>query len=143
MLGSLDPEERVMSDIPPHDWTKNKDEFFAWDDDGIMDRVQDIIETLDWKEEDDIVVEIGGTVVSGIHQGENYNKKWATPYGVRKYNKDAFIIISNNTRRDLTKSQPLDREHKPHHPFTPVKPQDIVVNMDGGVGGSWEVKEES
>ena len=142
MLGSLDPEERVMSDIPPHDWTKNKDEFFAWDDNGIMDKVQDVIETLDWKEEDDIVVEIGGTVVSGIHQGENYNKKWASPYGTRKYNKDAFIVISNNSRRDLTKSQPLDKEHKPHHPYTPVEPQDIVVNMDGGVGGSWEVKEE-
>ena len=60
-------------------------------------------------------VEIGGTVVSGIHQGENYNKKWATPFGVRKYNKDAFIIISNQSRRDLTKSQPMDREHMPHH----------------------------
>lgn len=143
MLGSLDPEERVMSDISPHDSIKNKDEFFAWDDDGIMDRVQDIIETLDWKEEDDIVVEIGGTVVSGIHQGETYNKKWASSYGTRKYNKDAFIVISNNTRRDFTKSQPLDREHKPHHSYTPVEPQDIVVNMDGGVGGSWEVQEES
>lgn len=106
MNGSLDPEERVMSDIPPHDWTKNTDNFFAWDDNGILDRVQDFIETLDWKEDDDIVVEIGGTVVSGIYQGENYNKKWATPYGVRKYNKDAFIVISNNSRRDLTKSQP-------------------------------------
>jgi len=115
MNGSLDPEERVMSDIPPHDWTKNKDEFFAWDDNGIMDRVQDFIETLDWKEDDDIVVEIGGTVVSGIHQGEDYNKKWATPFGVRKYNKDAFIIISNQSRRDLTRSQPMDREHKPYH----------------------------
>jgi|TARA_R110002126_G_scaffold189302_8_gene337594 hypothetical protein len=82
--------------------------------------VQDIIETLGWDEGDDIVVEIGGTVVSGIHQGENYNKKWATPFGVRKYNKDAFIVISNNSRRDLSKSQPMDREHKPQHPYTPV-----------------------
>ncbi len=77
--------------------------------------VQNIIETLGWEDDDDVVVEIGGTVVSGIHQGENYNKKWSTPYGVRKYNKDAFIIISNNSRRDLSKSQPMDREHKPHH----------------------------
>ena len=114
MLGKLDPEERVMSDIPKHDWIKNKDDFFAWDDDGIMDKVQDVIEVLGWKEEDDIVVEIGGTVVSGIHQGENYNKKWASPYGTRKYNKDAFIVISNNSRRDLTKSQPME-EFKPKH----------------------------
>ena len=104
-----------MSDIPKHDWTRNEDDFFAWEDDGIMDKIQDHIEVLGWKKTDDIVVEIGGTVVSGIHQGEDYNKKWATPFGVRKYNKDAFVIISNNSRRDLTKSQPMDREHKPHH----------------------------
>ena len=81
----------------------------------MIDEINSIIEKLEWEDGDDIVVEIGGTVVSGIHQGENYNKKWATPFGVRKYNKDAFIIISNNSRRDLTRSQPMDREHMPHH----------------------------
>ena len=100
------------------------------------------IDALGWDvRNDNIVIEIGGTVVSGIHQGEDYNKKWATPYGVRKYNKDAFIVLKNLSRNDDTKSQPMDREHKPQHPFTPVEPQDIVINMDGGVGGSWEVKE--
>ena len=83
----------------------------------MIDEINSIIEKLKWEDSDDIVVEIGGTVVSGIHQGENYNKRWATPYGVRKYNKDAFIVISNNSRRDLTKSQPMDREHKPEHPY--------------------------
>jgi hypothetical protein len=83
----------------------------------MIDEINSIIEKLKWEDSDDIVVEIGGTVVSGIHQGENYNKKWATSYGVRKYNKDAFIVISNNSRRDLTKSQPMDREHKPEHPY--------------------------
>ena len=97
MIGKLDPEERIMESPT------------------INEQVASIVEKLNWEEGDDIVVEIGGTVVSGIHQGENYNKKWSTPYGVRKYNKDAFIIISNQSRRDLTKSQPLDREHKPHH----------------------------
>ena len=81
----------------------------------INSSIKDYIQTLGWDEEDDIVVEIGGTIVSGIHQGENYNEKWATPYGVRKYNKDAFIIISNQSRRDLTGSKPMDREHAPHH----------------------------
>jgi hypothetical protein len=81
----------------------------------MIDEINSIIEKLEWEDGDDIVVEIGGTVVSGIHQGENYNKKWATPFGVRKYNKDAFIIISNNSRRDFTGSLPMDREHKPHH----------------------------
>lgn len=97
MIGKLDPEERIMNDPT------------------INEQVSVIVEKLGWSVDDDIVVEIGGTVVSGIHQGENYNEKWATPFGVRKYNKDAFIIISNQSRRDLTKSQPMDREHKPHH----------------------------
>ena len=65
-------------------------------------------------ETDEVDVEIGGTAVSGIHQGEEYNKKWATPFGVRKYNKDAFIVIKNQSRRDLTKSQP-NPELKQHH----------------------------
>ena len=99
MNGKLDPEEHVME--PPT----------------IIEQITSLVDKLKWERGDDIVVEIGGTVVSGIHQGENYNKKWATPFGVRKYNKDAFIVISNNSRRDLTKSQPMDREHKPEHPY--------------------------
>jgi len=109
MIGKLDPEEKVMSD-----WMKNKDGFFAWEDGGIMDQVQAQIETLGWEPTDDIRIEIGGTVVSGIHQGENYNEKWATPYGVRKYNKDAFIVIKNITRDPVVPSQP-NPDLKAHH----------------------------
>ena len=72
----------------------------------LVTQIDQAIKTLGWDESADIVVEIGGTAVSGIHQGENYNEKWATPYGVQKYNKDAFIVIKNLTTRDLTKSQP-------------------------------------
>ena len=103
MNGKLDPEEHVMESPT------------------IIEQINSIVEKLQWENGDDIIVEIGGTVVSGIHQGENYNKKWATPYGVRKYNKDAFIIISNQSRRDLTGSLPMDREHKPAHPYEPKK----------------------
>lgn len=103
-----------MSDIAPQDWTKNTDEFFAWEDDGIMDRVQDFIETLDWNKDDDIVVEIGGTSVSGIDVGEDYNKKWQSPIGTRKYNKDAFIVIKNISRSPFEPSQ-LNPDLKSHH----------------------------
>ena len=104
MNGKLDPEEHVM-EAPT-----------------IIEQINSIVEKLKWEDGDDIVVEIGGTVVSGIHQGENYNKKWATPFGVRKYNKDAFIIISNQSRRDLTKSQPFpEGEFKPQHPHEEKK----------------------
>lgn len=80
MLGNLEPEERIMSDT-------------VWEEDGIADRVNEIIETLGWKETDAIEVVVGGTVVSGIHQPEGYNKKWSLDYGERKYNPDAFIVI--------------------------------------------------
>ena len=73
------------------------------------------IEKLGWDlENDEIDVEIGGTSVSGIDVGEVYNKKWQSPKGTRKYNKDAFIVIKNQSRRDLSKSQPME-EFKPHH----------------------------
>ena len=63
---------------------------------------------------DDLVIEIGGSSVSGIHQGENYNEKWATPYGVRKYNKDAFIVIKNRSRSPFEPSKP-NPDLKAHH----------------------------
>ena len=73
-----------------------------------------LLEKLGWEDGDEISVEVGGTQVSGIDVGEVYNKKWQSPKGTRKYNKDAFIIIKNQSRRDLTKSQP-NPELKAHH----------------------------
>ena len=116
MHGSLDPEDNVMED-----GIISKRKAIAVCNQGVVQQLYDVIAKLGWDCYDDVIVEIGGTVVSGIHQGENYNKKWATPYGVRKYNKDAFIIISNQSRRDLTGSKPMDREHKPAHPYEPKK----------------------
>ena len=123
MIGNLEPEENVMSNMT-------------------QDELWETIATLGWDVmNDNIVIEVGGTQVSGIEQPEGYNKKWASPFGHRKYNKDAFIVLKNLSRNDDTKSQPMDREHKPHHSYEPVQPQDITVNMDGGVGGSWTVEE--
>jgi hypothetical protein len=116
MNGSLEPEDRILEEPT------------------ITEQLSKLIETLGWEVDDDVIVEVGGTVVSGIHQGENYNKKWATPFGVRKYNKDAFIIISNQSRRDLTGSQPMDREHKPHHT---LNTSEEVVSEDD-VSGIYE-----
>ena len=80
MLSKIDPDERILSEPT------------------IVEQVNRIAEDLGWQSHDTIAVEIGGTVISGIHQGDNFNKKWATPYGQRKYNKDAFIVIKNQTR---------------------------------------------
>ena len=96
MIGNLEPDER---------------------DDTLAEQLARIINTLGWTTDDEIDVEIGGTQVSGIYVGEEYNKKWQSPIGTRKYNEDAFIVIKNQSRRDLTGSQPMDREHKPQHPY--------------------------
>ena len=101
MIGKLDPEENVMKDIPKHDWIKNKDDFFAWEDEGIMDRVQDFIEVLGWESDDEIDVEIGGT---SIYEIDGAGTKWAPVKGTRKYNKDAFIIIKNKSRNPTVSS---------------------------------------
>ena len=99
MNGKLDPEEHVMGSPT------------------IIEQVSLLAQKYGWEESDNIVVEMAGTQVSGIDVGEVYNKKWQSPIGTRKYNKDAFIIISNQSRRDLTRSLPMDREHAPAHPY--------------------------
>jgi hypothetical protein len=71
-------------------------------------RVQDLIYKLGWSYDDEVVVEIGGTAVSGIHQAEGANERWSTPFGIRKYNKDAFIVIKNVDRNPVVPSQPPD-----------------------------------
>ena len=71
-------------------------------------KVADLVRTLGWDEADEIVVEVGGTAVSGIDQPEDANPKWSTPLGVRKYNKDAFIVIKNRDRTPFQPSQPSE-----------------------------------
>ena len=81
------------------------------------DALVEAVASLGWDvRRDDIVVEIGGTAVSGINQGENYNEKWATPYGVRKYNKDAFIVIKNRSRSPFEPSKPNPELKQKHDP---------------------------
>ena len=96
MIGKLEPEDRVMESP------------------SLYEQVASLIQKFGWEEGDEISVEMAGTQVSGIDVGEEYNKKWQSPLGTRKYNKDAFIIIKNQSRRDLTKSQP-NPELKGHH----------------------------
>ena len=96
MIGKLEPEDRVMESPSLHE------------------QVASLIQKFGWEEGDEISVEMAGTQVSGIDVGEEYNKKWQSPLGTRKINKDAFIVIKNQTRRDLSKSQP-NPELKAHH----------------------------
>tara|TARA_B100002019_G_scaffold120532_1_gene103475 strand:- start:280 stop:576 length:297 start_codon:yes stop_codon:yes gene_type:complete len=96
MHGSLDPEERILTES-------------SW-----IEQLHKTLTTLKWEHGDNIAVEIGGTSVSGIDVGEEYNKKWQSPKGTRKYNKDAFIVIKNLDRNPTIPSQP-NLELKAHH----------------------------
>ena len=79
------------------------------------DALVEAVAALGWDvRNDDIVVEIGGTQVSGIDVGEDYNTKWQSPIGTRKYNKDAFIVIKNKSRDPFQPSQP-NPDLKAHH----------------------------
>ena len=80
-----------------------------------IDELKDLFDKYGWEESDDVVIEMAGTQVSGIDVGEEYNKKWQSPIGTRKYNKDAFIVIKNLSRDPFVSSKPMDRDHKPHH----------------------------
>lgn len=81
----------------------------------IIPQFIEAFEALGWDPSDDIVIDIGGTQVSGIDVGEVYNEKWQSPIGTRKYNKDAFIVIKNNTRTPFAPSVNDDPERKGHH----------------------------
>ena len=102
MIGKLDPEENVM------------DESMYWEHGGLMDTVQETIETLGWDSSDDIAVEIGGT---SIYEIDGAGTKWAPVKGTRKYNKDAFIVIKNKSRNPTVSSNPFpEGEFNPAHP---------------------------
>ena len=116
MNGNLEPDERVMEST-------------------VVEQIARAINTLGWSVEDEIDVEIGGTAVSGIDVGEVYNKKWQSPIGTRKYNKDAFIIIKNQSRRDLSKSQPLE-DFNPRHPYG----KELETGVQGNGESSTEQK---
>ena len=112
MIGKLDVEEDVMDESV----IANRKAAAVMKT--VSGKLYDVIATLGWDCYDNVVVEIGGTQVSGIHQGEDYNKKWAAPYGTRKYNKDAFIVIKNLDRNPTISSQAFpEGEFKPRHPY--------------------------
>ena len=78
---------------------------------GVVEKLYDVIAELGWDCYDNVAVEIGGT---SIYEIDGAGTKWAPVKGTRKYNKDAFIVIKNQSRRDLTKSVP-NPDLKAHH----------------------------
>ena len=59
-------------------------------------KLNQLIETLGWEETDEITIETAG---SSTYEIDGAGTKWAPVKGTTKYNKDAFIVIKNQTRR--------------------------------------------
>tara|TARA_R110002012_G_scaffold210709_1_gene381377 strand:- start:543 stop:842 length:300 start_codon:yes stop_codon:yes gene_type:complete len=93
---------------------------------GLDEKVAELVEILGWELSDDVVVEVGGSVVSGIHQPEDANPRWSRQFGNRGYNKDAFIVIKNKTRSPVESSQPPTNEET----------IDVADGSDGDAGNT-------
>ena len=83
----------------------------------VNDLVKALFDELGWKEGDDISIKIAGSRTSGIHQTDDANPKWAPPFGDVRHNRDAQIVIENLSRRDQSKSEPLQQDvlHREFH----------------------------
>ena len=91
MHGSLDPEENVMND--------NR---FTQDD------LWRTMSDLGWDvRRDDIGLEIAGTQVYEI---DGDGTRWKPVKGTRKYNKDAFIVIKNQSRNPYVPSLTTEQQ---------------------------------
>ena len=66
-----------------------------------QEKIWQLIEELGWDELDDITIETSG---SSTYEIDGPGTKWSPKQGAKKYNKDAFIVIKNQSRRDNTKS---------------------------------------
>ena len=78
---------------------------------GVVEKLYDVIAELGWDCYDNVAVEIGGT---SVYEIDGAGTKWAPVKGTRKYNKDAFIVIKNLDRNPTAPSQ-LNPDLKAHH----------------------------
>ena len=70
----------------------------------IAQALLDLFDEFGWEDGDTLSIQIGGSSVSGIDVGEDFNPKWSRPMGTVKHNKDAFIVIKNIDRSPVISS---------------------------------------
>ena len=76
----------------------------------IFDKVSEMITELGWEPTDEIVVQVGGVAATGTKTVATSNPKWSKPYGSVTYQKDAFIVIKNESRSPVIPSQPNNEQ---------------------------------
>jgi hypothetical protein len=72
----------------------------------MIERIDELIAELGWEPTDEIVVQVGGVAATGTASHLDANPKWSKPFGSVTYQKDAFIVIKNETRSPVIPSQP-------------------------------------
>ena len=104
MLGNLEPEEQVMDET-----LAAKRKAIAICNQGVSEKLLEVIAELGWDCYDNVAVEIGGT---SVYEIDGAGTKWAPVKGTRKYNKDAFIVIKNLDRNPTVPSKaPIESEN--------------------------------
>jgi len=76
----------------------------------MIERINELIAELEWEPTDEIVVQVGGVAATGTASHPDANPKWSKPYGSVTYQKDAFIVIKNETRNPVVPSQPNNEQ---------------------------------
>ena len=72
----------------------------------MIEKINELIAELGWEPTDDIVIQVGGVAATGTASHPDANPKWSKPFGSVTYQKDAFIVIKNETRNPVIPSQP-------------------------------------
>jgi hypothetical protein len=76
----------------------------------MLERINELISELGWEATDKIVVQVGGVAATGTQTVSTSNPKWSKPYGSVTYQKDAFIVIKNESRNPVISSQPNNEQ---------------------------------
>jgi hypothetical protein len=76
----------------------------------MIERINELIAELGWEPTDEIVVQVGGVAATGTKTVASSNPKWSKPYGSVTYQKDAFIVIKNESRSPVVPSQPNNEQ---------------------------------
>jgi len=76
----------------------------------MIERINELIAELGWEPTDEIVIQVGGVAATGTKTVSTSNPKWSKPYGSVTYQKDAFIVIKNETRSPVIPSQPNNEQ---------------------------------
>jgi hypothetical protein len=76
----------------------------------MIERINELIAELGWEPTDEIVVQVGGVAATGTASHPDANPKWSKPFGSVTYQKDAFIVIKNETHSPVIPSQPNNEQ---------------------------------